>query len=67
MGSFVGYLLALFFVLILLLVFKAGKLHQNLLNYDKNLAGSEEHHTRLLCGVGVTNRTRGAFVMVIQL
>lgn len=51
MGSLIGYLLASFFVLILLLVFKVGMLHQNLLIYDKNLAGSEEHHTRLLCGI----------------
>jgi hypothetical protein len=65
MRSLIGYSLGLFVVLLLLVVFKVGMLHQNLLTYDENLASSEEHHTRLLCGVGVTNRTRGAFVIVI--
>jgi hypothetical protein len=66
MRSLIGCLLAVFVVLLLLLVFKVGMLHQNLLIYDENLANLEEYYTRLLCVlVGVTNRTQGAFVTVI--
>jgi hypothetical protein len=65
MRNLIEYSLALFVVLLLLMVFKVGMLYQNLLIYDENLASSEEHHTRLLCGVGVTIRTRGPFVIVI--